>query len=33
VRRIYYGEDYRVRDSIALLRSVGIEVEQLSPDE
>lgn len=28
VRKIYYDNDYRVRDSIDLLRSVGIEVEK-----
>jgi len=30
VKRIYYAQDYRVRDSIAMLNSVGIEIEQLS---
>ncbi len=29
VRRIYYGQDYRLRDSIEILRSVGIEVSHL----
>ncbi len=29
VKKIYYGEDYRVRDSVDILRSVGIEVEKL----
>jgi len=29
VRKVYYGEDYRIRDSVALLGSVGIHVEQL----
>lgn len=29
VRRIFYGEEYRVRDSVELLRSVGIEVLHL----
>jgi dCMP deaminase len=29
VRRVVYGQDYRVRDSIDLLRSVGIEVAKL----
>jgi dCMP deaminase len=29
VRAVYYGEDYRIRDSLELLRSVGIAVEQL----
>lgn len=29
VRKVVYGEDYRVRDSVELLRSVGIEVSKL----
>jgi dCMP deaminase len=29
VRQVYYGEDYRIRDSIELLESVGIMVKQL----
>ena len=29
VRNVYYGEDYRIRDSIELLESVGIMVKQL----
>ena len=29
VRKVYYGEDYRIRDSLELLRSVGIQVERL----
>lgn len=29
VKKIYYDQDYRIRDSIDLLKSVGIEVEQL----
>lgn len=29
VRQVYYGEDYRVRDAIELLESVGIMVKQL----
>lgn len=29
VRKVIYGEDYRVRDSVELLRSVGIEVKKL----
>jgi dCMP deaminase len=29
VRQIFYGEDYRVRDSLELLKSVGITVGQL----
>lgn len=30
VKAVYYGEDYRLRDSIQLLNSVGIHVEQLA---
>ncbi|MEW6055302.1 MAG: deaminase [Bdellovibrionota bacterium] len=30
VRKIYYGNDYRIKDSIDLLRSVGIEISQAS---
>lgn len=29
VKKVYYGEEYRVKDSIELLRSVGIEVAHL----
>lgn len=29
VKKIYYGEDYRVRDSIKTLESVGIPTERL----
>ena len=29
VRRVYYGSDYRTRDSLALFAQVGIEVVQL----
>ena len=29
VKKVYYGQDYRIRDSIELLNSVGILVEQL----
>ena len=29
VKKIYYGEDYRIRDSLQTLRSVGIQVEQI----
>ncbi len=29
VKKTFYGQDYRVRDSVELLRSVGIEVEQM----
>jgi dCMP deaminase len=33
VKKIYYGQDYRIRDSIELLKSVGIEVEQIQPSK
>lgn len=29
VRKVYYAEDYRIRDSIDLLKKVGIAVEHL----
>jgi dCMP deaminase len=29
VKRVYYGEDYRLRDSAAILESVGIELVKL----
>lgn len=29
VRKVYYAEDYRVRDSITILTSAGIQVEHL----
>lgn len=29
VKAIYYANDYRIKDSLALLRSVGIEAHQL----
>lgn len=29
VRKVYYANDYRVRDSVAILKSVNIEIEQL----
>src|SRR5271170_7553181 len=33
VKAVFYGQDYRIRDSVELLRSVGIRVEQLEmPD-
>ena len=31
VRAVYYRNDYRVRDSVELLRQSGITVEQLEP--
>jgi dCMP deaminase len=30
VRQVYYANDYRVRDSLNVLASVGIEIQQLS---
>lgn len=32
VRAVFYGQDYRIRDSIHLLESVGIRVEKSGPD-
>lgn len=29
VKTVYYGEDYRIRDSIRLLESVGIQVQKI----
>jgi len=31
VKAVYYGQDYRIRDSIELLESVGIVVTNLGP--
>ena len=31
VKAVYYGEDYRLRDSVEVLNSVGIHVERLDP--
>ncbi len=31
VKAVFYGQDYRIRDSIQLLQSVGIHVEALDP--
>ena len=30
VRKVYYANDYRVRDSLDVLKSVGIEIGQIS---
>ncbi|MCM2324234.1 MAG: deaminase [Oligoflexia bacterium] len=30
VKAVYYAEDYRLKDSLDLLRSVGIQVQQLA---
>jgi dCMP deaminase len=30
VKKIYYAQDYRIRDSVEVLKSVGIEVEQIN---
>src|SRR3954449_6097065 len=29
VKAVFYGQDYRIRDSVELLKSVGIHVEQV----
>jgi dCMP deaminase len=29
VKAVFYGQDYRIRDSLELLKSVGIRVEQV----
>jgi deoxycytidylate deaminase len=29
VEKVYYGEEYRIKDSLTLLESVGISIEQL----
>lgn len=33
VRTVFYGQDYRIRDSIDLLKSVGITVQQLTAND
>jgi dCMP deaminase len=33
VKTVYYSQDYRVKDSVDLLRSVGIEVKHLEKKE
>ena len=30
VKKVFYGQEYRIKDSVELLRSVGIEVEHLA---
>lgn len=32
VKAVYYAQDYRIRDSVELLRSVGITVEKLGDE-
>ena len=32
VKAVFYGQDYRIKDSLELLRSVGIRAEQLTPN-
>lgn len=32
VKKVFYGEDYRIRDSLDLLKSVGIQAVQITPD-
>ena len=31
VKKVYYGQDYRVQTSLEILRQVGVEVEKLDP--
>ena len=33
VRKIFYGQEYRLKDSIEILKSVGIEVRQMETSE
>jgi deoxycytidylate deaminase len=33
VKAIFYGQDYRVKDSIEVLKSVGIKVEQVPENQ
>lgn len=33
VKKVFFHTDYRKRDSIELLKSVGIEIFQITPDE
>ncbi|MBN21291.1 MAG: hypothetical protein CL678_08380 [Bdellovibrionaceae bacterium] len=33
VQKIYYDQDYRIRDSIALLESVGIQIQKLEKNK
>lgn len=33
VKKVYYHQDYRVRDSLDVLKEVGIEVEKIEPYE
>jgi len=33
IKRVVYGEKYRLEDGLNLLRKAGIEVEYLNPDE
>jgi dCMP deaminase len=33
VKAVFYGQDYRIRDSLEVLKSVGILVEQISETE
>lgn len=33
IKRVVYGEEYRIMDGVELLRKAGIEVELLKPDQ
>lgn len=33
VKAVFYGQDYRIKDSLEILKSVGILVEQISESE
>jgi dCMP deaminase len=33
VKAIFYGQDYRIKDSVEILKSVGIRVEQVAESE
>lgn len=33
VKAVFYGQDYRIKDSLEILKSVGILVEQVSENE
>jgi dCMP deaminase len=33
IKRVVYGEEYRIMDGVELLKKAGIEVELLKPDQ
>ena len=33
VKKVFYQEDYRIQDSLSLLRSAGIDIERFQADE